>query len=367
MVRILNLFSFTTPLMSIVVTKPLAVRKQTNSENVRKFSVRKSIFHFLYAAAADDSSFSVSQAPKETTVSRGGNITFYCIFHIFQPQAWVRVLWWKHGENEFLHSSPDKRKRFGMGSKGSGFFRLVNATFQDSGIYHCTVFRPGVGRGNGTGSHLIVHAAPTPLNLVSRTTEGNSTASLTLVCETAAFYPENFTLTWYKNGVETASGIHTSKVQNREGLYEVSSTLVEIQPVPKDVNYTCLVSHVTLKTPAIVVYTIPEPNRENIPKLLYSIPVCALVGLSFLVLAIVITRRQQMLKNEGYDGRLTGGNRSEELTQQKEVGNDLIYSRVALTGSDKGKANERCTEYAQLRRAKQNGVKETGYMEAKNN
>ncbi|XP_067906051.1 CD276 antigen homolog [Heterodontus francisci] len=313
--------------------------------------------------AADHTSFSVSQAPKEAIVSTGGNITFYCIFPISQEHSWVQVLWWKQGENEYLRRSAEGRRRFGLKSKASGYFQLLSVNIQDSGVYHCAVIRQGVLRGNGTGSHLIVHVAPTPLKIVSRTPQRNTSAFLTLVCETASFYPENFTLTWYKNGIETAFGIHTNKVQNTEGLYEVSSSLVETQSVPSDTNYSCLVSHVSLRTPAVVIHTVSKSNQDSVHNSFsFWTAVCAVAGLAFLVLMIVIGMRCRLQNNESKEECDTGPNRSEELgataevmhyaainlsrtsktprhkreeIQRRGTGNDLTYATLAFTGSEK--------------------------------
>ncbi|XP_067853774.1 uncharacterized protein [Heptranchias perlo] len=320
---------------------------------------------WIICTAVDHTSFRVTQAPEQASVSRGGNITFYCIFPISQDHSW-----------------------------------LLSATFQDSGIYHCAVMRQGIVRGNGTGSHLIVHAAPTPLTIVSLTAEVNSSAPQILMCETAEFYPENFTLTWYKNGVETAIGIHTVKRQNIEGLYEVSSTLEETQPVSSGAKYTCSVSHVSLETPAVITYTKSNPASVIDVSLYFWAPACAVGGLAFLVLMVFIGRRCRLQNNEGKQGRAVGPTRGEELGAEAEIlhytaldltrdrktpggkreekivyaqikqratRDKLTYATLALTGSEKTgkcKNNERSTEYAQLQTKKQR-VTEAAYSEAR--
>ncbi|XP_067853517.1 tapasin-related protein-like [Heptranchias perlo] len=354
--------------------------------------------------AADHSSFRVTQAPEQATVSRGGNVTFHCIFPISQTHSWVRVYWWKQGENKYLPRSGDKRKRFGLEGKASGFFQLLNANFQDSGVYHCAVIREGTVGGNGTASHLIVHAPPTPLKIVSRTAEGNSSASLTLVCETAEFFPENFTLAWYKNGVVIATGINTIKRQNTEGLYEVSSSLEETQPVPSDANYTCLVSHVSLNIPAVATYSVTKSNQATVIDVSFYFWAlgCAMGGLAFLVLLIVIGKRCRLQNKEGKQGRVMGPTRHEELGTEAEIvhyaaldlskarktprlkgeeertvyaqnkqgaaRDKLTYATLALTGSVKRaqcKNNERSTDYAELQTQNQRRVTEAVYSEAR--
>uniref|UniRef100_A0A4W3H4U5 Ig-like domain-containing protein n=1 Tax=Callorhinchus milii TaxID=7868 RepID=A0A4W3H4U5_CALMI len=71
----------------------------------------------------------------------------------------------------------------------------------------------------------------------------DSSKSLTLVCETAEFYPGDVTLTWNKAGSEVKTGIHFSKENNSKGLYEVSSSMEETEPIQSGAVYTCLVSH----------------------------------------------------------------------------------------------------------------------------
>ncbi|XP_067853775.1 uncharacterized protein [Heptranchias perlo] len=257
--------------------------------------------------------------------------------------------------------------------------------------------------------HLLLHiphlsrpflAAPTPLTIVSLTAEVNSSAPQILMCETAEFYPENFTLTWYKNGVETAIGIHTVKRQNIEGLYEVSSTLEETQPVSSGAKYTCSVSHVSLETPAVITYTKSNPASVIDVSLYFWAPACAVGGLAFLVLMVFIGRRCRLQNNEGKQGRAVGPTRGEELGAEAEIlhytaldltrdrktpggkreekivyaqikqratRDKLTYATLALTGSEKTgkcKNNERSTEYAQLQTKKQR-VTEAAYSEAR--
>ncbi|XP_067853518.1 tyrosine-protein phosphatase non-receptor type substrate 1-like [Heptranchias perlo] len=299
--------------------------------------------------AADHSSFRVTQAPEQAIVSKGGDITFYCIFPISQTHSWVRVYWWKQGEDEYLPRSADKRKRFGLEGKARGFFQLMRATFQDSGVYHCAVIREGIVGGNGTGSHLIVHAPPTPLKIVSRTAEGNSSATLTLVCETAEFYPENFTLAWYKNGVVIATGINTIKRQNTEGLYEVSSSLEETQYVPSGTNYTCVISHVSLKTPAIVTYSVTKSNQAGVidVSFYFWVPICAVAGLVFLVLMVFIGRRCGLQNNEGKQERVMGPTRREELGAEAEIVHYVALDLSKDMKIPRRKGEEQRTVYAQ--------------------
>ncbi|XP_067853519.1 tapasin-related protein-like [Heptranchias perlo] len=249
-------------------------------------------------------------------------------------------------------------------------------------------------------SILQFEAPPTPLKIASRTAEGNPSASLTLVCETAKFFPENFTLAWCKNGVVIATGINTIKRQNTEGLYEVSSSLEETQPVPIGANYTCLVSHISLQTPAVVTYTVTKSEQASV--IYFWALGCAMGGLAFLVLMIVIGKRCRLQNKEGEEGRVMGPTRHEELGTEAEIvhyaaldlskarktprrkdeeertvyaqnkqgaaRDKLTYATLALTGSGKRaqyKNDERSTDYAELQTQNQRRVTEAVYSEAR--
>eukprot|EP00062_Callorhinchus_milii_P018852 gi/632972920/ref/XP_007902895.1/ PREDICTED: uncharacterized protein LOC103185940 [Callorhinchus milii] len=204
----------------------------------------------------------VTQYPEHQAVSRGTDVKLYCAFPFPDPNSYAKVHWWKQGESQYLHRRPDKRKIFGFDSKACGLFQLLDATLQDSGVYHCTLSIQGEMAGNGTGSQLTVCVPPDPLKIDRTAPQKNSSATLTLVCKTAAFYPENLTLTWYKNGTEITTGIITTKQQNTDGLYEVSSSLEETQPVQSGLVYTCRVSHL-IKQTAEIAYIVPPPEAES--------------------------------------------------------------------------------------------------------
>ncbi|XP_067904999.1 signal-regulatory protein beta-1-like [Heterodontus francisci] len=225
--------------------------------------------------AASVTLISVFQTPEQVITLRGTDITFYCVIPLSDDNSGVEVRWWKKGENEYMQTGVDNRKQFGFKNKGGGFFALLNATFQDSGVYHCVVIRQGKIIGNGTGSNLTVCAPPTPLKIFSKTPQNNSATALNLVCESAAFYPGDLTLVWYKNGTKVATGINPKKWQNAEGLYEVSSSLEDMQPVPNGAVYICLVSHISLQVSAIVIHTVTnsEPDFQHPQYFAFIIPV----------------------------------------------------------------------------------------------
>uniref|UniRef100_A0A4W3H694 Ig-like domain-containing protein n=1 Tax=Callorhinchus milii TaxID=7868 RepID=A0A4W3H694_CALMI len=94
--------------------------------------------------------------------------------------------------------------------------------------------------------------------------ERDSSKSLTLVCETAEFYPGDVTLTWNKDGSEVKTGIDLTEAKNSKGLYKASRSMEETQPVQSGAVYTCLVSHITLRIPVVAVYTVSESNKGNL-------------------------------------------------------------------------------------------------------
>uniref|UniRef100_A0A4W3IUC0 Ig-like domain-containing protein n=1 Tax=Callorhinchus milii TaxID=7868 RepID=A0A4W3IUC0_CALMI len=97
---------------------------------------------------------------------------------------------------------------------------------------------------------------PMPPWIVSTVSDGNSTTSLTLVCETDGFYPEDIIVTWYKDDKNVFT-VNTRKQLWRDGRgYKALSSLEETQPVQSGAVYTCLVSHLSLKTPIIAIYSV---------------------------------------------------------------------------------------------------------------
>ncbi|XP_067905828.1 uncharacterized protein [Heterodontus francisci] len=248
-----------------------------------------------------------------------------------------------------MQTGVDNRKQFGFKNKGGGFFALLNATFQDSGVYHCVVIRQGKIIGNGTGSNLTVCAPPTPLKLFSKPPQNNSATTLHLVCESAAFYPGDFTLVWYKNGTKVATGINPKKWQNAEGLYEVSSSLEDMQPVPNGAVYICLVSHISLQVPAIGLYAVNNSCSEPDDKYYYIWGSgCAVGGLAFLVFMIIIGTRCS-LKNKGKQESRTILSTHEGLGEEDKI---VTYAAVDLNKAKKTpgrKHEEEMTAYAQIK------------------
>uniref|UniRef100_A0A4W3H6B2 Ig-like domain-containing protein n=1 Tax=Callorhinchus milii TaxID=7868 RepID=A0A4W3H6B2_CALMI len=209
----------------------------------------------IIATVAGDASVKVIQYPAELTVIQGENGTFSCETARNQHNSNTELYWWKQGESGFLNTKPDNRKIFESKS-----FHLLNVNFQDSGVYLCAVKRQEKIAGKGTGSRLTVHVPPTPLKIFPRDSETDSSTPPTLVCETAAFYPEDIKLIWSKDGNEVKTGINSTKERNSKGLYKVWSSMEETQPVQSGALYICLVSHISLRIPAVAKFTVSEPN-----------------------------------------------------------------------------------------------------------
>uniref|UniRef100_A0A4W3H5H0 Ig-like domain-containing protein n=1 Tax=Callorhinchus milii TaxID=7868 RepID=A0A4W3H5H0_CALMI len=101
--------------------------------------------------------------------------------------------------------------------------------------------------------------------------KSDPSVSLTLVCQTAAYYPKNLTLIWYKNGIEITTGINITEQQNAEGLYEASSFVEETQGVQSKANYTCQVFHLSLQISGTAYYTVHFSDTGLMAKFLLSI------------------------------------------------------------------------------------------------
>ncbi|XP_067905927.1 tapasin-related protein-like isoform X2 [Heterodontus francisci] len=232
--------------------------------------------------AAKETPLSVLQFPARLTPVKGENVSIYCSIPLFRPNAWVAVYWRRNGQDGTLDSETDKRKIMTPFKQGSAEFHLLNVTFQDSGVYYCSVRDLKGMISNGNGTELIVHVPPTPVTIFCP-----SSPSFTLLCTTTRFFPKEFNLTWYKNDVEITSGINITERRNQEGLYQVFSVL---KPVKSGSVYTCQVSHVSLGLPANDSCTVPGQGngiRSSLYPIVYG---CAAGGLIILLLVIIIKR-----------------------------------------------------------------------------
>ncbi|XP_072926679.1 tyrosine-protein phosphatase non-receptor type substrate 1-like isoform X1 [Hemitrygon akajei] len=337
---------------------------------------------------AEEASITVTQMPERQIIWMGRSIIFHCIIPLTYDQSRIEVRWRKQGENEYLQNEVTGRKRLVSKNKGGGYFELLNATIQDSGIYQCVVMRDGKTIGEGDGSDLKVCAAPTPLKFSSRALR-NSSATLVLVCETAEFYPRELNITWYKNGAPATTDISTFKQENTEGLFKVSS-FFQFPVSTSEVNGTvciCLVQHISLRTPAIAIYTVPNSYRELDGKFkLIWASGCAIGGMAILILLIIagkkcifmnkskhgdtdtadhedLVEENKILtyaavdtRNSNQKWRQKGEDEaSYAQVKQESVREGLTYATVKLSGSaktEKLKTKSKDTEYAKLQSAK---------------
>uniref|UniRef100_A0A4W3HMH6 Ig-like domain-containing protein n=1 Tax=Callorhinchus milii TaxID=7868 RepID=A0A4W3HMH6_CALMI len=265
----------------------------------------------MLSTVVDGISVQVTQLPKHTTVIKGESITFYCAISYFEENSRTKVYWWKHGEREYLQTRPDARKIFDIEKGGSGFFQLLDVNLQDSGVYHCALALEGKIAKNGTGSNLTVCVPPTPLKIIPRFTKRNASVSLTLVCQTAEYYPKNLILTWYNSVTEITTGINTTEQQNPGGLYVTSSSMEVAQPILRGAVYTCKVSHISLKASEIAEYKVqlPEHSEKGFDYWIVGYAVAALI---FLVVLIIIGKRCKWMKWRGSHKEINGSHRSGE-------------------------------------------------------
>ncbi|XP_067906069.1 immunoglobulin lambda-1 light chain-like isoform X2 [Heterodontus francisci] len=318
------------------------------------------VFLAISCPAAGNSSSTVTQTP-ESKVMRGGSVTLYCIFPIFSDKRPVKVHWWRDGQGGFLEESVDRRIRFYFLNQGGAAFKLTAARAEDAGLYYCRVSHKEVA--NGTGTRLAVYESPSPLQMVFSRSENGSAVPLTLSCKTAAYFPDDLNITWYKNGSEISTGMEQRKWQNAAGLYEASSKLTEIEPVENGTVYTCQVSHISLRIPANVSYTfyiLGYGDTNDYP----LICGCLAAGLIiFLILIFIVKIRGTRRKLPKHDQRIaqvmhteaderlkyvtlnltdtqkinkprsTEGSTIETQMMQEVTGNNIVYATADFTGS----------------------------------
>ncbi|XP_072135199.1 tyrosine-protein phosphatase non-receptor type substrate 1-like [Mobula birostris] len=229
---------------------------------------------------ADRASITVRQIPVNETKAEGANVSIYCTYPIFAQNAVVAVYWWKGGQEGYIDPTADRRMSIITTQQGSAEFHIFDLRFGDSGIFYCGVrdWTGTISKGNGT--NVIVHVPPAPLKI----TEVNA-PSVALTCTTAAFFPKDYELIWYKNEVEITSGMHTTQMQNKEGLYLVSSSLNVTESWSV---YTCQVFHESMKAPASESYRIGLGSREKFILILTG--ALAACGAIILVLLLLMRR-----------------------------------------------------------------------------
>ncbi|XP_060694223.1 immunoglobulin lambda-1 light chain-like isoform X1 [Hemiscyllium ocellatum] len=226
----------------------------------------------------------VKQFLSPPSATAGETVTFHCSFPLFRDIRNIAVHWWKAGDRKFLSSKQDSRRVFQIESKASAILRINNVRFGDAGVYYCRV--QGEYTGNGTGTRLNVNASPHPLKI---TTKFSANYALTCICKTSGFYPKDHTIAWRKDGQNVVRGTKTSVEKNTEGLFEVTSYLVETQPARSGTVYVCEVSHSTLKNPTWVNYTVSIPGSSFSNYFPWWIYICiAIFSLLLIIIVLVI-------------------------------------------------------------------------------
>ncbi|XP_051884567.1 natural cytotoxicity triggering receptor 3 ligand 1-like [Pristis pectinata] len=236
----------------------------------------------------------VSQLPETSGVMAGADITFQCETSEIPNKSSLKVIWWKLGDQDVLQPGSYSRKQFSPLENGKSFFQILDVRVADSGVYYCGVVHAENAIVNGTGSNLVVHASPEPVSILSKAS-GTNSSNLSLVCQTAEFYPESLTFTWYKNDNNIVNGISISKELNSDGTYQASSRLETLQPAGSGAVYTCVVSHLTLQSPALAVYFDASSNsdKENTSFFLL-VSGCTLSALICIVVVVFSLRNCQV-------------------------------------------------------------------------
>ncbi|XP_062923423.1 tyrosine-protein phosphatase non-receptor type substrate 1-like [Mobula hypostoma] len=290
---------------------------------------------------ADRASFTVNQIPEQVTKTKGENVSIYCTYPIFAQNSLVDVYWRKGGQKQFIDATADRRMSIITSEQGSAEFHILGVSFGDSGIYYCSVRDWTRKFSQGNGTNVIVHVPPAPLKI----TEVNA-PSAALTCTTAAFFPKDYKLIWYKNEFKITSGMHTTRMQNEEGLYLVSSSL---NVTESGYVYTCQVFHESMKEPASESYRIILESRDKFILILTG--AFAACGVIILALLLLI-RRFRVDKTEVVAE--SDENLSRYLENQIIQGTEdtLMYACVDLAASQKNarrvqKTHE--TEYAGIK------------------
>ncbi|XP_038662032.1 uncharacterized protein LOC119970986 isoform X2 [Scyliorhinus canicula] len=114
-----------------------------------------SVLGIVYGATGG-TSLSVRQIPTLESPVKGANVSMYCSIPLFDHNTLVDVYWRRDSKEGTLQLSSDKRNIMIPFRQGSAELHLLNVSFQDSGVYYCSVrvFSKKVSSENGT--ELIV-------------------------------------------------------------------------------------------------------------------------------------------------------------------------------------------------------------------
>ncbi|XP_072135201.1 uncharacterized protein [Mobula birostris] len=255
--------------------------------------------------AKGNSTFTLRQDP-EVTVTRGDTAKLYCIFPIL-PHKYVRVHWWRDGEDSYLDERLDRRIYSYFLSQGSAILQINAVTAEDAGVYFCRLIHATVS--NGTGTKLMVYG----LNI-----------------------------TWYKNGSDIIPEVEPIKTKTTAGLYEASSCLTETEPVDDGTIYTCQVSHNALPNPANISYIFYSPDSDkynSFDQRIYGYLGTGII-LFLIVIFIVIGRGMRRMSN----------GRDNTRTKQSEDDQKLTYVTLNMARAKTStivRDSEQNTIYAQ--------------------
>ena len=119
------------------------------SINTQKtFLTGRSNWYLFWVCLPTGTPPSVVIEPKHKTVREGKGLSLSCVA-TGKPK--LRLRWKKNGKP--IAQAPDNRIRIRITNTGSKL-RIKNATFQDSGMYHCVAKNP---HGYSTSEKTVVH------------------------------------------------------------------------------------------------------------------------------------------------------------------------------------------------------------------
>ncbi|XP_062923418.1 tyrosine-protein phosphatase non-receptor type substrate 1-like isoform X2 [Mobula hypostoma] len=275
---------------------------------------------------ADRASFTVDQIPEQVTKTEGENVSIYCTYPIFAQNSLVDVYWRKGEQKQFIDATAERRMSIITSEQGSAELHILGVSFRDSGIYYCSVSDWTRKFSHGNGTSVIVHVPPAPLKI----TEENA-PSVALTCTTAAFFPKNYELIWHKNEMEITSGIHTTQIQNEEGLYLVSSSLNVIESWSV---YTCQVFHESMTAPISEYYRIRLGTRDKFIFILTG----ALAACGVIILALLLLiRRFRVDRTEAAENDETLSRYQENQASERQDAGSPSYADLNFKRDNKSK------------------------------
>uniref|UniRef100_A0A8C5QR98 Ig-like domain-containing protein n=1 Tax=Leptobrachium leishanense TaxID=445787 RepID=A0A8C5QR98_9ANUR len=215
----------------------------------------------------------------------GSDVLLHCTFSIGgsspDPRLFV-IMWFYQGmeivkyqeKAEISHPRVSFDERAARG--GNASILLSNATFEDEGIYMCSVIYSS----EKMEEEIILNVLASPkIQILDKAVRDNN--EKTLVCSVSDFYPVDIAIAWLRDG-ELVRNSSLGKIQRYEnGTYSVDST-VTITPnhERKKQTFSCRVRHESLPVPLQedfqLVYEVQTVKASMIPVI---IGVCCAVTL----------------------------------------------------------------------------------------